>query len=406
MARDNYIIVLTDRYYILKAKTDSDEQGSIFAFFIFNRPILWRKWGTDVGTKIFRDEMTPRERMEAVLTGKPFDRVPCSLQVSNQAGKLAGISHWQCYQSAENTALTQFAAHRIFGVESVGTGPGLPGIAEAVGSTVFYPKEENTPYITDFILKNYRDFEKLEIPDPWSKGRLPIHLKALELMVEEIGNHVPVVTNLAGPFTTAANIRGTDHFLRDLYHNPEFVHRLLKFAVDSTLAYAKEAAKLGVRFSVADPTASATLIGPKQFEEFAFPYLRDLIGALKDLSGSAPSLHICGNTKKIWQAMADTGAGILSLDDTIDLAVAKQEVGHRVALLGNVKPTASMYLGTPADVIRDGKECLGKAYDNPKGYILALGCGLPMCAPAENIHALFQVAREFGRYPLIAENFN
>jgi uroporphyrinogen decarboxylase len=359
-----------------------------------------------VGTRVFRDEMKPKERMEAVLTGKPFDRVPCSIQVSNQAGKLAGINHWQCYYSAEHTAQTQFEAYRIFGVESVGTGPGLPGIAEAVGSTVFYPKEENTPYITDFVLKEYGDFERLEIPDPWSKGRLPIHLKALELMVEGIGDDVPVVTNLAGPFTTAANIRGTDQFLRDLYHNPEFVHRLLKFAVDSTFAYVREAAKLGVRFSVADPTASATLIGPKQFDEFAFPYLRGLIQSIKELSGSAPALHICGNTRKIWKSMADTGAGILSLDDTIDLAVAKQEVGHRVALLGNVKPTATMYLGTPDDVIRDAKGCLRKAYDNPKGYILALGCGLPMCAPVENIHAMFQVAREFGRYPFDPEKFN
>ncbi|WP_378953687.1 uroporphyrinogen decarboxylase family protein [Pelosinus sp. sgz500959] len=356
--------------------------------------------------KAFRDEMKPKERMEAVLTGKPFDRVPCSVQVSNQAGKLAGIHHWQCYYSAENIAKTQFAAHRIFGVESVGTGPGLPGIAEAVGSTVFYPKEENTPYIANHALNAHEDFEKLEIPDPWSKGRLPIHLKALELMVEKMGDDVPVVTNLAGPFTTAANIRGTEAFLRDLYHHPEFVHRLLKFSVDSTLAYVKEAAKLGVRFSVADPTASATLIGPKQFEEFAFPYLRDLIQSIKRLSSGAPSLHICGNTKKMWNLMADTGAGVLSLDDTIDLADAKQEVGHRVALLGNVKPTASMYLGTPDDVIRDAKECLARAYDNPKGYILALGCGLPMCAPAENIHAMFQAAKEFGKYPFDAEEFN
>jgi uroporphyrinogen decarboxylase len=68
--------------------------------------------------------------------------------------------------------------------------------------------------------------------------------------------------------------------------------------------------------------------------------------------------------------------------------------------MGNVKPTATMFLGKPADVIREAKECLRKAYDNPKGYILALGCGLPMKAPVENVHALFQAAREFGRYPI------
>lgn len=347
-----------------------------------------------------RDEMTPKERMEAVLTGKPYDRVPCSISVSNQAGKLVGIRHWECYFSAEHTALTQLAAYQIFGVEAVTVGPGLQGIAEAAGSTVVLPKEENTVYIAEPAIKEISDLERLEIPDPWRQGRLPVQLKAIEILAERLGREVPVVTNIAGPFTTAANIRGTEVFLKDLYRHPEFVHRLLKFALDSTVAYVREAAKFGAKVTIADPTASATLISPKQFHEFAFPYLQTLMEVSRQLTGSAPTLHICGNTKKIWQDMAATGAGILSLDDVIDLAEAKREVGHQVALLGNVKPTASMYLGNPEDVVRDVKSCLGKAYDNPRGYILALGCGLPMGAPVENIHALFRAAREFGRYPI------
>lgn len=353
-----------------------------------------------------RDEMTPKERLEAVLSGKPYDRVPCGVVISNQAGKVAGIPHWQCYFSSEKTAQTQIAAHNIFGAEAVAAGPGLPGIAEAVGSTVYYPKEENTPYITEVAVRQPSDLENLKIPNPWRDGRLPIHLGALQILVDRLGDSVPVTSNVAGPFTTAANIRGTEDFLRELYRNPEFVHRLLRFSLDSTIAYVKEAAKLGAKVSIADPTASTTLISPQQFRKFAFPYLQELVTIIKQLTGSAPSLHICGNTTKIWQDMVDTGAGILSLDDTIDLSAAKRAVGDKVILFGNVKPTATMYLGTPQDVRRDARECLTKGYDNPKGYILSLGCGLPMGAPVENIQALFQAAREFGRYPLQLSNFS
>lgn len=353
-----------------------------------------------------RDEMTPKERLEAVLSGKPYDRVPCGVVISNQAGKVAGIPHWQCYFSSEKTAQTQIAAHNIFGAEAVAAGPGLPGIAEAAGSTVYYPKEENTPYITEVAVRQPIDLENLKIPNPWRDGRLPIHLGALQILVDRLGDSVPVTSNVAGPFTTAANIRGTEDFLRELYRNPEFVHRLLRFSLDSTIAYVKEAAKLGAKVSIADPTASTTLISPQQFRKFAFPYLQELVTIIKQLTGSAPSLHICGNTTKIWQDMVDTGAGILSLDDTIDLAAAKRAVGDKVTLFGNVNPTATMYLGTPQDVRRDARECLTKGYDNPKGYILSLGCGLPMGAPSENIQALFQAAREFGRYPLQLSNFS
>ncbi|HWR06869.1 uroporphyrinogen decarboxylase family protein [Sporomusa sp.] len=348
----------------------------------------------------YSDEMTPKERMAALLAGTPFDRIPCSINPSYHAARLAGVRHWECYFSAEKIVEVQLASRRIFAVEAVISGPGLHGVAEAAGSTVIYPKEENSPYISEFAIQEECDLDRLVIPDPWTKGRLPLHLAALQTLMERLGTEVPVTTNVAGPFTVAANLRGTEPFLRDLYHNTEFAHRLLQYALQSTLAYILEAAKIGVKVSIADPTASTSLISPRHFHEFAFPYLRELISNIKRLTNCAPSLHICGNTKKIWTHMADTGAGILSLDDTIDLAEAKAAVGSLTALMGNVKPTATMFLGKPADVIREAKECLRKAYDNPKGYILALGCGLPMKAPVENVHALFQAAREFGRYPI------
>nr|WP_092071638.1 uroporphyrinogen decarboxylase family protein [Dendrosporobacter quercicolus]NSL49513.1 uroporphyrinogen decarboxylase [Dendrosporobacter quercicolus DSM 1736]SDM28689.1 uroporphyrinogen decarboxylase [Dendrosporobacter quercicolus] len=356
--------------------------------------------------RIFRDEMTPKERITAVLAGKPYDRVPCSIYITGQAGKAAGISPWDCYYSAAKIAQIQIEAHRIFGVEAVTSGPGLPGIAEAIGSTVYYPGQENTPYITDFAVKAYADIHRLEIPDPGKKGRLPIHLEALEILVERFHDTVPVNSNIAGPFTTAANVRGTESFLRDIYRNPEFVHQLLRLSLNSTLSYVKAAAGIGANITIADPTASSTLISPSQFREFALPYLQELATGIAELTGSAPSLHICGNTTKIWPDMARSGAGILSLDDTVDLEAAKLTVGNQVALLGNVKPTATMYLGTPADVTAEVKECLRKAHDNPKGYILALGCGLPLGAPADNIHALFAAAREFGKYPIDSERLN
>jgi uroporphyrinogen decarboxylase len=348
----------------------------------------------------YSDEMTPRERLEAVLAGQPFDRIPCSINPTHQAAKLAGVNHWECYFSVDKIVEVQMASRQIFAAEAVTAGPGLHGIAEAAGSTVTYPQAENSPYISKFAIEAEGDFDRLVIPDPWLRGRLPLHLQALQILVERVGKEVPVITNVAGPFTVAANLRGTEPFLRDLYYNAGFAHGLLQYALDSTLAFVREAAKTGAKVSVADPTASTSLISPRHFYEFAFPYLTELISNIRILTGSAPSLHICGNTRKIWQQMAATGAGILSLDDTVDLAAAKAAVGNLTTLQGNVKPTATMFLGTPEDVIREAKECLRKAYDNPKGYILALGCGLPMKAPVENIQALFRAAREFGRYPI------
>jgi uroporphyrinogen decarboxylase len=97
--------------------------------------------------------------------------------------------------------------------------------------------------------------------------------------------------------------------------------------------------------------------------------------------------------------MADTGAGVLSLDNVIDLAEAKAAVGDRIIVSGNVRPTETMFLGTPETVEENVKECLRKAWDSPKGFILSVGCGMPITTPPDNVHALVSAARRYGQYP-------
>jgi uroporphyrinogen-III decarboxylase len=62
--------------------------------------------------------------------------------------------------------------------------------------------------------------------------------------------------------------------------------------------------------------------------------------------GSGPLLHICGDTMNILDNMVNIGATVLSLDNQIDLAEAKNKVGHKICLAGNVKPY-TLWRGTP-----------------------------------------------------------
>lgn len=341
----------------------------------------------------FKETMTSRERSLAALTGQPYDRIPVYLLMSDHAARTIGVSVADYQTSARLMAQGQLQAWRGYGMDLINTGPGLTGIAEAVGSRLAFP--DNTPYVVGYAVQAEQDLDRLKIPDPGCHGRLPLFLEATSTVLKTVGEQVLVSLTTAGPFTTAANLRGTEHFLRDLRRNPDFVHRLLRFATDSIIPFAREAIALGGRIGLAEPVASGTLISPGQFREFALPYLKELIEAIAGLAGSAPSLHVCGNTKRIWQDMADSGAGILSLDDEVDLAEARKAVGERVALLGNIRPTASMVIGTPEDVRANVRECLAKGVGNPKGYILGMGCALPINAPPENVQALMSAARDY-----------
>lgn len=349
------------------------------------------------------ETMSSKERTVAALTGKPFDRIPVNLLISDHAARVIGATVGEYNNSADLLAKGQIAAWLTYGADLVNTGPGLVGIPEAIGSRVAFP--DNSPYIAEFAVKSESDLDRLSVPDPENDGRLPLFLEAGARVVREIGDQVPVSMTTSGPFTTAANIRGTEAFLRDLRKNPDFVHRLLRLATESIVRFAEKAIQIGVRPGLADPVASGTLISQGQFRSFALPYIKETVERIAAFAGAPPSLHICGNTTKIWDDMADTGASVLSLDDAVDMGEAKTRVGDRVALLGNIRPTEIMYLGTPDDVRANARECLSKGWDSPKGYILGLGCGLPIDTPPENIHALVQAAREYGTWPLDPARF-
>lgn len=350
-----------------------------------------------MGNRIAVDQMTPKERLNALKKRQDIDRIPCGLCPGDYLYKLTGGRISDLYLSVEHMVKSQVEARKVYELQSAGVGPIVNGIAEAVGCKLTYPQNDS-PYITENIIKEYSDLNKLEIPNPRKSGRLPIILDALEQLQECLGDELPIISEIPGPLTTASNIRGLENIMFDLYGNPDFVKELIDFSFRSTMNYVNEAAKLGVSFCISDPVSS--LIGDKLFHEFEFPYLKKLIQSIIELTEDAPLLHICGYTVNIWNYMADTGASIISLDQEIDLEAAKKAVGNKVTLYGNIDPIKSMLNGSPADVEEDAKKCILKAYDNPKGFILGLGCGMPLNTPEENIHAFLESARKFGQYPI------
>jgi uroporphyrinogen decarboxylase len=350
------------------------------------------------------DTMTPKARLQAFFAGQPYDRVPCSAMLSEHAALVLGITVAAYHHSAELMARAQVAAYRRYGHDGLAVGPGLAGIAEAAGSRVLFP-DEATPFVADYAVKEPADLARLSVPDPNSAARLPLLIDAAARLVAEVGDEVPVAVTVAGAFSTASNLRGAENFMRDIARDPGFAHRLLEFALVSTVDFVRAAACVPVAFNVGDPVASGSLVSPKVYRDFALPYQQRLIAEIIAASGRRPLLHICGNTRRNWELMTRTGAVALSLDNVVDLAEAKAAVGDRIVLAGNVRPTESMYLGTPEVVAENVRECLRKAWDTPKGFILSVGCGLPIQTPPANVHALLKAARVYGRYPYDPQRF-
>jgi uroporphyrinogen decarboxylase len=113
--------------------------------------------------------------------------------------------------------------------------------------------------------------------------------------------------------------------------------------------------------------------------------------------GGLPAvLHICGKTKPNWVTMLDADFDIWSLD-TVDLGETREAAGHRVVLVGNVSPT-NLLKNRPADIDAEARAICERALGNPRGFILGSGCEVPINTPSENIDALINAARKYGRF--------
>ena len=104
-----------------------------------------------------------------------------------------------------------------------------------------------------------------------------------------------------------------------------------------------------------------------------------------------------GKSKALWEMLNDTGIGAFGLDNIEDLGNAKMILGPHMCIQGNVPPIEVMYQGTPEDVIRSAFACMEKGHDSEKGFVLTSGCQMPIGTPIENMHALMNAARLFGR---------
>jgi hypothetical protein len=76
-------------------------------------------------------------------------------------------------------------------------------------------------------------------------------------------------------------------------------------------------------------------------------------------------LHICVNQTRV---LADTGARIIELDSKVDLKVAKQMIGARVCMLGNLNPVTVLLQGSPLDVELAAEAAIAAAAEGG-GYI-------------------------------------
>ena len=348
---------------------------------------------------IVKDEMTPMERVLAAASVREPDRVPVLPFDEPFQADLAGYTLTQTRSNTEKHVQAQLNTLRTLGYDGVF---GL-GFIQGTIDLSMAPNvrlDDGMPSIVEpYLIQNYQDVEKLKPPKPSQDIRQLHIIEVVRKLKKTVGIEVPVIARKSTPFEITCMLRGSKNVYMDMRQRPEFVHEILEKVTEADIMLGKELIEAGGDIIMCfDPTASGSCISRKDYATFALPYTQRVNKAMKKVGAKAILFHICGDTSDRLDLLAETGANILSLDQ-VDLATAKEQIGMKVCLMGNIDLVNVLYRGTPQDVERAAIGCIKKAAKGG-GFILAGSCAISRGTPAENVAAMSRTAKEFGTYPL------
>lgn len=332
--------------------------------------------------------MTGRDRILAHLAGQPVDRLPLMPITMQFACDLIGAKYRDYETDYRVLAEGQIRVAEQFGFDYVNTMSDPAREAADCGAAVeFFANSPAALVEEQARLGDKTELARLKIPGPLGGGRMHNGIKAVALLKKRVGKDLLVEGWIEGPCAEAADLRGINTLMLDFYDDPAFVRDLFEFVVEMELRFAREQIAAGADL-IGIGDAAASLIGPRLYDEFVWPYEKKLVDGVHALGGRT-RLHICGNTRFALAGMGRLGCHIVDLDFLSPIAEGRAQMGSNQVLLGNINPIKVIRGGTPEAVFNAAAQCHREA--GPR-YVIGAGCEIPRDTPHENVRALAEYA--------------
>jgi len=350
-----------------------------------------------------REKMNSIERMGAVLAGEKPDRVPFIPFASGFNALVAGYEIRDHYSDPEKSFRAQLLCKEILGHDGHPLFSYASFGAWEFGGKIRFPQGEyeQAPVVLENPGDSAEKAEGLRVPKVETAGYMP---RAIAFSRMAAARGFPIAVKLGTPFTTAGTVIGEELMMRWIMKRPDLVHLVLRkvtdFFIDIAHFFSKEYGAEKILAFEGAPTEANNLISPKQFEEFALPYLIESHEKMLDMGIKRFLSHICGEQNlnlRHWQKVPMGEGGVVSFGTEVDLERAIELFGENRVIAGNVDPNI-LIGGSPEEVYDHTRETLLKGKKAPRGYILMPGCELPPRTPLANVYYLRKALNDFGFY--------
>ena len=243
-------------------------------------------------------------------------------------------------------------------------------------------------------LRSPADFDRLrDVPPEEGLGYV---LEALRLARRELANRVPLIGFAGAPWTLMSYMvegGGSKSFSlakRFLAEDPRRAHALLARLADAVGSFLIAQVKAGAQVvQLFDSWAGA--LGPRDFREFALPYLTQA-SRMARTAGAPVVVFAPGSGWALEEIANETGAEVIGVDWHTDAAEARRRLpATRVTLQGNLDP--GWLYASPAE-IRERTHRMLDAFGG-RGHIANLGHGILPDIPVRHARAFVEAVQEW-----------
>jgi uroporphyrinogen decarboxylase len=270
-------------------------------------------------------------------------------------------------------------------------------VPDAMGLGLYFSEGEGPKF--ERPLKTEADIKALRVPDIGKDLRYVTD--AVTQIRKALDGRVPLIGFSGSPFTLSCYMvegGSSDDYAKVktlMYNEPKLMHHILDITAQAVTAYLNAQIEAGAQ-AVMIFDSWGGVLSHAAFHEFSLAYTRRILdGLIKEKDGVRIPSIVFTKGGGLWiESIADSGCDAVGLDWTMDIGVARQKVGHKVALQGNMDP--AVLFASPDAIHAEVERILG-SYGYGSGHVFNLGHGISQHSNPEHAAALVAAVHELSR---------
>ena len=270
-------------------------------------------------------------------------------------------------------------------------------VPDAMGLGLYFAEGEGPRF--ERPLREERDILKLTAPDPVIE--LGYVMDAVSEIRGALKGSVPLIGFSGSPWTLACYMvegaSSTDyrHVKRLAYARPDLMHHILTVTTEAVVAYLNAQIEAGAQ-AVMIFDSWGGVLSEAAYQEFSLAYLERVVkGLTREREGRRVPSTVFTKGGGLWlDKISEIGSDAVGLDWTMDIGRARELVGDRVALQGNLDPAV---LFAPPEVVAAQARQVLDAFGPHAGHVFNLGHGISQFTPPESVETLVATVHEYSR---------